>query len=108
MMTADMVEECGLTVLEASSADAALQVLHERGGEIAVVMTDVRMPGSMDGVGLAEVVADAWPNIRVLVTSGYASGRLSALPPSAKFIPKPWNPLDVINFVLEAARPESS
>jgi CheY-like chemotaxis protein len=107
MMTVGMVEECGLSVVEASSADEALHRLDEIADEIAVVITDVRMPGELDGVDLAKFVSAAWPNIRVMVTSGYSGGRVSGLPKTVTFLPKPWKPLDVINFVLKAAPPET-
>jgi hypothetical protein len=39
--------------------------------------------------------------------SGYTSGRLSALPKTVTFLPKPWKPLDVINFVRKDVPPET-
>jgi CheY-like chemotaxis protein len=50
----------GYAVLEATSADAAIEILHQR-DDIRVVYTDVHMPGSMDGVRLAHHIAKKWP-----------------------------------------------
>ena len=43
--------------------------------DIAVVFTDVRMPGSMDGLKLAKAVRDRWPPIPIVVVSGHLSSR---------------------------------
>ena len=48
MMIADELRNAGYTVLEASNADETLEVLRHT-SEVAVVFTDLRMPGSMDG-----------------------------------------------------------
>ena len=55
-----MVEEAGFAVLEAANADEAIRVI-ERTSDVALVITDVDMPGSMDGVRLAHFVRERWP-----------------------------------------------
>src|SRR5829696_6022675 len=69
MLASDVLEEAGFEVVEAASADAALVALQSH-PEIRVVFTDVDMPGSLDGLGLARVVQERWPGIGVLVVSG--------------------------------------
>src|SRR3712207_9139809 len=56
MTAADELEEAGFQVLEAANADVALKVLEARSDEVQVLFTDVDMPGSMDGLALAEQV----------------------------------------------------
>jgi YesN/AraC family two-component response regulator len=68
------------------------------------MVTDVRMPGDLDGIDLANLVRKSWPGIRVLVTSGFHDGRLADLDEAVRFLPKPWRALDVINYVMEAKR----
>ena len=63
------MEEAGFVVLEATTADEAIEIL-ERRSDISVVFTDVHMPGSMDGLKLAHAVRNRWPPIRIIVTSG--------------------------------------
>ena len=60
--------EAGFLVLEAASADDALSVLHGS-TPVEVVMTDIRMPGSMDGRRLAEFVRSTWPQLKIVVIS---------------------------------------
>ena len=53
----------------ASDADEAIDILTSR-FDIAVVFTDIQMPGSMDGLRLAAAVRDRWPPIKIITASG--------------------------------------
>jgi DNA-binding NarL/FixJ family response regulator len=55
-------------ISQASSAAAAMQTLEE--SPIDIVCTDVDMPGTMDGLDLAEIVSRRWPQVAVLINSG--------------------------------------
>ncbi len=57
MLLIDELEDAGFVVMEAEGADAAVVIL-SNGATIGVVVTDVRMPGSMDGLGLAAWMRD--------------------------------------------------
>lgn len=63
----------GYVVFEAADADQALTLLNSR-LDIAVMITDVQMPGSMDGIALAQWVHKTRPSLRVLVLSGVDTG----------------------------------
>jgi CheY-like chemotaxis protein len=89
MMAADMIADAGVEVLEAGSADDALKAL-EVDPHVAVLFTDIDMPGSMDGMALAHRVAERWPHIRVVVTSGRHGPGNGALPAKGLFIGKPY------------------
>jgi CheY-like chemotaxis protein len=75
--TAEFLREDGCEVLEAENADEALEIL-KSGARVDLLFTDVRMPGSMDGVALATLVRREWPRIPIILTSGYAPELLSA------------------------------
>ena len=62
-----MLEDAGYEVLEAASADEAMELL-KHAPEVRLMFSDVDMPGSMNGVELATAVNDRWPNIRLLLT----------------------------------------
>ena len=89
-----VLEETELGVVGCDSAEAALAVLQERGGEVALVFADVRLAGRMDGMQLARAVATLWPRARLVLTSGHGV-RHPDLPREAVFIPKPWRACDV-------------
>ncbi len=97
--------DAGYDVIERQNADDALGYLLEKADGVAVVFTDVCMPGHSDGIHLAEVIARHWPQIHVVVTSGCPEP-LRELPKQVRFLQKPWAPghlLDLMNRALEAA-----
>jgi CheY-like chemotaxis protein len=89
MHAADMVRDLGYVAIEAVDADHAISLLEDT-PEIAVVFTDIQMPGSLDGLRLAAVVRDRWPPVKLLVTSGQVNPAAVDLPSGAHFIPKPY------------------
>jgi len=62
----------GYDVLEAASAEAALEILKQQ-SNIDLVFSDIVMPGGLDGVSLAEKVTEIHPGLRILLTTGYTS-----------------------------------
>ena len=89
MLTAEFVNEAGFETLEAGDADQAIAIL-ESCSEIAVLFTDINMPGSMDGLKLARVVSNRWPVIEVLIASGHVLLQQADLPPNGRFLRKPY------------------
>jgi DNA-binding response OmpR family regulator len=71
MATAEYLRGCGYRVVEAGSGDEAVAVL-ETDIRVDVVFTDVTMPGTLNGFGLAQWVRRERPGVRVIVTSGVA------------------------------------
>src|SRR5690606_14869016 len=65
----DDLRDLGCTVYEASNADQAIRRL-EQHPDIAILFTDIDMPGSMDGLRLSAAVRDRWPPVKIIVTSG--------------------------------------
>ena len=90
MVTVDMVEFAGYDVIEAVDADDAVAILETR-SDIALVMTDVDMPGSMDGLKLAHAVRNRWPPIKLIIVSGKSRLTEADLPTDARFIGKPYS-----------------
>jgi len=84
----DVLVDAGFEVLEAANADEALLVLERQDGVMAL-LTDIDMPGSMNGVGLAKVSAERWPQCRIVVISGRYSPEHGSLPAGARFLSKP-------------------
>jgi CheY-like chemotaxis protein len=93
--------EAGYRVLEAESADRALALLSQNGDRLALVLTDVVMPG-MSGPEFAAAIAPLAPGTPVLFTSGYPEGeifRRGLLEPGADFLPKPFSPDALVRAV---------
>ena len=90
MLAIDMIRDAGFEALWASNADDAIRILESR-NDIRIVFTDINMPGSMDGIKLAQAVRGRWPPIRIIATSGFSGGELKLLPEGSQFIPKPYS-----------------
>ncbi|MGA7808386.1 response regulator [Bradyrhizobium sp.] len=91
---AQIIEEAGFDVVEASNADDAIAILEAR-SDIAILFTDIQMPGSMDGLKLAAAVRGRWPPIRIVATSGLVDVRPDELPEGGRFLAKPYHPGDL-------------
>ena len=90
----DFLNEAGFSVLDAENADGALAVL-EAHPETGLVFTDINMPGSIDGVGLAHAVSRRWPDVRLVLTSGRAAPAAADMPLGARFVEKPYGMGDI-------------
>ena len=85
----ELLEEAGYTVREAPSADEALRLLESDG--IDVVLTDIQMPGTYNGLDLAWMVRTFWPHIPVVVTSGEVLPDAIDLPANTPMLTKPFS-----------------
>jgi CheY-like chemotaxis protein len=94
--------DAGYDVLEATTAVEALAILTSGVG-IALVFTDVNMPGGLDGLELSEIVRNRWPEVRLIVTSGGGQVQPSDVRPPGQFIPKPYRLDEMIAAVRALA-----
>jgi two-component system, response regulator PdtaR len=85
----EILKEAGFQVVAAASADEAIAILEQR-DDIRIVITDINMPGSMDGLKLAAAVKHRWPPIKIIVATGRAPPRVEELPVGTHFLPKPY------------------
>lgn len=85
---AGLAEEWGYGAIEAGDASEAIQVIEGR-DDVDLVITDIDMPGTMDGLVLAHLIRTRWPAIRVIVTTGKVAVSQSDLPAGVPFLPKP-------------------
>ena len=88
MRTVDMVEDAGFTSIEAVDADEAVAILESR-SDIALLFTDIQMPGSMDGLKLAHAVHERWPPIKIILVSGQLRLANIDIPADSRFFGKP-------------------
>ena len=95
-LAATLLEDKQLNVIECESAEAALAIMLISGRDVAMIFADVRLPGVMDGVDLAWEVKLRWPLLPVILTSGLPRERVGDLPLGVDYMPKPWQPLNVL------------
>lgn len=96
MSTSAMIEELGHTVLEATSARQALRIMRD-GAAVDLVITDQAMP-DMTGVELAQLLRKDWPDLPIVLATGY-----SDLPGSPPFpmIGKPFSEKDLAQTIAD-------
>jgi CheY-like chemotaxis protein len=98
MLMADMLYHGGFWSVEASDAYQALRLLESR-PDIRIVFTDIKLPYGMDGLELAAIVRQRWPEIEIALTSGILVGREDAIPDRAVFFQKPYRSQDVLTVL---------
>jgi CheY-like chemotaxis protein len=84
------LEDAGFQVLSAPDADMAIALLDAH-PQIALLVTNIKMPGSLDGIRLAHHVRERWPPVKIIVTSGIPMD-VSQLPLGCLFLAKPYDP----------------
>jgi len=101
-----MLDVLGYRVLAAGTPSQAIQLAAEHPGQIALLITDVVMPG-MNGVDLAVELTSRWPELRTLYISGYTGNALvghGVLEECVHLLPKPFSKqelADQVRFVLD-------
>jgi CheY-like chemotaxis protein len=107
-LTITMLKSLGYAVLEADKADAALDVINGN-GPVDLLLTDVVLPGQLNGRDLAEKISEILPGIAVLYMSGYTENsiiRHEQLDEGIALLQKPFRRADLAHKV-EAALTEA-
>lgn len=91
MLACDILTDAGHHTLEAVDAAEALRLLDAR-PDIALVFTDVDMPGEINGLGLARLISLKTPDLPMIITTGGPNVSPGDLPASARFLQKPYAP----------------
>lgn len=88
-LVAEALSLFDLNVVECATADDALQLLQQT-NQVNLVLTDIRMPGQIDGLELAKLIWKHWPQLPVILTSGHMNLGAERLPEQSAFMAKPW------------------
>ena len=101
----------GFRTLEAEDGELGLELVRRIGSDLALVISDIEMP-RLDGIQLAHLVRAEFPEIPIILISGYADAVLQTLP-KVEFIPKPFLSSTLLNVVrkmvtmAKTAKPDS-
>ena len=93
-----VLEEAGYEAIPAASADEAIAVLEHR-EDVDLVVTDINLPGGLNGLQLAALVRNRWPAINIIVVTGYNAPRKEEIPLGSLFVPKPYSAQKMIEAV---------
>ncbi|MGH7951346.1 MAG: PAS domain S-box protein [Limisphaerales bacterium] len=94
-LIARVLETYGYNILEAGSATEALEIWSRQKNEIHLLLTDLIMPGDLNGRELAEVIWSERSDLKVIFSSGYSAdivGKDFKLEPELNFLQKPYHP----------------
>ncbi|APQ11861.1 response regulator [Pseudomonas oryzihabitans] len=96
-------ERLGWTCVRFDNADDALVELLQKKEAPALVITDHLMPGQLRGGELAQMLLQRWPQLPMVITSGYGYEITTALPPQVIYLQKPWT-LDEVDAAVRLAQ----
>jgi two-component system, response regulator PdtaR len=99
-----ILEDAGHHVVTSSTADEALAILESR-DDVQLLITDVTMPGSMDGLMLAKIVRGKWPSVKIFITSGKPRPADDQMPAQSYFLSKPYQSRQIIDVVRRLQEP---
>jgi PAS domain S-box-containing protein len=99
-VTSTLFEHLGYQTLYRESAEAALQLL-AAGTKVDLVFSDIVMPGTIDGVGLASEIRTQYPHLPVFLTTGYSDAARAA-PADLRILRKPFDTDALRGFLKEA------
>ncbi|HCS45075.1 MAG TPA: response regulator [Pseudomonas sp.] len=103
----EILQEEGFVVQPQASADAASDYLEGHYDEVRLLLTDITMPGKLNGADLANQFGDRWPDKPIMIMSGFETPETSGVRHQVSFIKKPWalgQLLDCVQSAL-ASRP---
>jgi two-component system, response regulator PdtaR len=101
----DLLDEAGFEVIETGSADEALTWLEVR-DDVRVILTDIQMPGCLNGLDLAALVHRRWPGILILIISEEVRPNRAEIPEGGRFVAKPYESNTVIHHLREMTAPK--
>ncbi|WP_426139148.1 response regulator [Pseudomonas sp. DWP3-1-2] len=98
MLLVEIIEDMGAIVIAYASADDGLIFLERSASQLSLIVSDINMPGVLDGHELSTLVTRRWPSLPMILTSGKVH-RLPDIGPNIRFIPKPWVDDAMLNCV---------
>ena len=100
LMLSDRLRDVGYRVIEACNSDEALVLMGTSVPDL--IISDVRMPGSLDGLGLLAVVRETLPTLPVIITSGHLQATVATADGATQFVAKPYS----LELVIKAVQNE--
>ena len=95
----EILENEGLAAVAKPDADQALAYLNAHAHFVALILTDINMPGSINGAGLANHSRLAWPQIPIIVMSGKETPEGAGISVETPFLRKPFVMAEMVSAV---------
>jgi DNA-binding NtrC family response regulator len=97
-----ILDEEHLQSLEAETAEEGMRIVQRLNGNLDLVVSDITMPGDMDGMDLACAIRLTYPSVSVILISGYAENLRSVSAAGFEVIRKPFVPGTILNAARKA------
>ncbi len=101
----EILESEGFSTVDYETADDAWKAFGE-GVNVNLLITDIRMPGTMDGAQLTRQVHTEWPALPIIVMSGHETPETADIGDDITFLPKPWTIGNLTYQVMKAVLAE--
>lgn len=95
MTMAAQMQDAGFGVMEAMNSAEAVRIL-DADASIDALVSDIKMPGALDGLALVHKVSETWPTIKLIVVSGGGTATLADLPLGCRYLAKPCEPRQLV------------
>ena len=93
-----ILQQAGYEVLSATSADEAAELLEDH-EDVQLLVTDINLPGAVNGLKLAAAAKAQRPEMNIIITTGYSAPKDDEIPQGSLFVPKPYNARKMIEVV---------
>jgi len=100
----EILQDVGAQCVAFATADDALIHLLQSGTRCALIVADHGLPGQVQGAELVGLVREKWPEIPVVVTSGWTQAFIG-LPTGTNFLAKPWTLEQLVTAVADLLQP---
>jgi len=100
----EILQEEGFVVQPQTSADAASAYLEQHSDNVRLLLTDITMPGKLNGADLANQFGDRWPDKPIMIMSGFETPESSGVRHPVSFIKKPWALGQLLDCVKDALK----
>ena len=103
----EILQEEGCAVEPQASGDAASVYLERHSNKVRLLLTDITMPGKLNGADLANQFGDRWPDKPIMIMSGFETPQSSGVRHHVSFIKKPWALGQLLDCVQSALKPRN-
>jgi two-component system, response regulator PdtaR len=93
-----ILQQAGYEVVSATSADEAAALLEDH-EDVQLIVTDINLPGTMNGLRLAAAVKARRPCDKPIIVTGYGTPKADEIPPGSLFVSKPYSARKMIDAV---------
>ena len=98
VIVAESLTDAGYDVMQADSGEAAVLLL-DRPGTLDLLLTDIQMPGSIDGNAVAQAAKKRHPGLPVIYVTGRPDSLQNGIGSSDAFIRKPFGPNEILTLI---------